>query len=370
MYDAITIEVINSSTVVTLSIGNSLTKHIVVEGRDYSAHVHGVRLSNDPHNAELNFLFIDLALLTDNFGCVNGFELANKFVEMGAFRKAVISAALTTDIALPQPMVKKKRISLSSDIGIYGYREELNKITNKTHSAADTLSVYYPDDYYKERLEIFFNSFGNRKWLTMPDLQLELVMVKNKHYQRKRGDDYVNTLVHPRDLFHNSNDIYNGGNPQMKTVWKINPNINTFGDSVENNGLNKKNNPSLVIELDVRDFFKLYKTTTVLEYPVFLSNRLNFVSSPKTIKVRNIGLIKLNERREKVYRRNTVLFFRLSCGVPATEKNGIFQKRLFSSLSSPVYIKQKIGLFYETKGVFSHSRFENIMYGHNLTIGR
>jgi len=369
MYDAITIEVINGSTVVTLNTGNSLTKYVIVEGRDYTAHVNGVRLSSDPHNAELSYLFIDLALLTDNFGCVNGFELSNKLVEMGAFRKAVISAALTTDIALPQPMIKKKRIRLFSDIGITGYREELDKITNKTHSAADTLSVYYPDDYYKERLEIFFNSFGERKWLTMPDLQLELVMVKNKQYRRKRGNDYVNTLVHPRDLLHNTKDIYNGGNPQMKTVWKINPNINTFGDSVENNGLNKKNNPSLVIELDVRDFFKISDPISVLEYPVFFSNRLNFVLQKKVMKVRNIGSIGFKGSGDKIHRRNTVLFFRLSCGFPATEKNGIFQKRLFSSLSLPVYIKPKISLFYEDK-YNRNSQYENIMYGHNLTIGQ
>jgi len=367
MYDAITIEVINGSTVVTLSTGSSLTKHIVVEGRDYTAHVNGVRLSSDPNNAELNYLFIDLALLTDKFGCANGFELSNKFVEMGAFRKAVISAALTTDIALPQPMIKKRRIRLFPIVDDEGYRIKLDTITNKRYNAEDILNMYYPDDYYKERLEIFFNSFGDRKWLSMPDLQLELVMVKNKHKRGKRGDDYVNTLVHPRDLFHNTKDIYNGGVPQMKTVWKINPNINTFGDSVENNVLNKKNNPSLVVELDVRDFFKIHRTIAVLEYPVFFSNELNLVSGIKIVKVRNIGLIK--SVSNKVRRRNTVLFFRLSCGVPATEKNGIFQKRLFSSLSLPVYIKPKISIFYQD--IYdTTSQYDDIMYGHTLTIGR
>jgi hypothetical protein len=272
------------------------------------------------------------------------------------------------DVVLPQPMIKKKRIKLFSDIGLEGYREELDAITNKTHSAADTLNVYYPDDYYKERLEIFFNSFGDRKWLTMPDLQLELVMVKNKHRKREYGDDYVNTLVHPRDIDYNIKDIYNGGQPQMKTVWKINPSINSFGDSIENNGLNKKNNPSLVVELDVRDFFKIHHMNIVLEYPVFFSNRLNLVSAQKIINVRNIGLIKLRANN-KIYRRNSVLFFRLSCGVVGTEKNGIFQKRLFSSLSLPVYIKPKISIFYQNR-FDTTSQYENIMYGHNLTIGR
>jgi len=271
------------------------------------------------------------------------------------------------DVVLPQPMIKKKRIKLFSDIGLEGYREILDKILNKTKSAEDVLNTYYPDDYYKERLEIFFNSFGDRKWLTMPDLQLELVMVKNKKRMEGRGDDYVNTLVHPRDIDYNIKDIYNGGQPQMKTVWKINPSINSFGDSVENNGLNKKNNPSLVIELDVRDFFKIHNMNIVLEYPVFFSNRLNLVSAVKIINVRNIGLIKL--KGEKIYRRNTVLFFRLSCGVVGTEKNGIFQKRLFSSLSLPVYIKPKISKFYQDKENIT-SQFESIMYGHNLTIGR
>jgi len=90
--------------------------------------------------------------------------------------------------------------------------------------------------------------------------------------------------------------------------------------------------------------------------------------------VKNIGLIK-DTGNGKVFKRNSVLFFRLSAGVPGTEKlitdpkgNSItvYQKRVFSELSQPIYIKPKIKMFVDN----TNNREVQVIVGHKTTIGK
>lgn len=258
------------------------------------------------------------------------------------------------DINLPTPIIAKRKVDLgevednNGPTGIYK-RQVIDSISPRNILFQDLQNIEYPEAYYVDKLDIYFDSFGNRDWLSLPDLKLEMLMVSNKNYKSESrynfgnlnissngNKDYFTTaLVHPAnnsiDNPNISNTIFsggNGGNPNENytgnpidlyvspTEWSLKPGDQTFGQNTINSR-NKLNNPNITVDIDVRKFFR-FKNRQPIQYPVNLEDSV--------IKVKNIGYIKKNNATGKVYRRNTVLFFRLSAGVPDSIKNGFSAK--------------------------------------------
>lgn len=282
---------------------------------------------------------------------------------------------------LPTPMIAKRKRMPKYMAG------QFDSIGTRNTTIEQLNTIVFPEQYYIEQLDIYFNSFGKENnWLAMPDKQLELCLVSNKSYKAKKGknstteldlgfqgnkDRFNNAIVHPsntngNELNSNITDtIFSGGNGSSfsrsltKTEWKINENDYSFGESIFfNSGLNRFNNPNITIRIDVRE--------------LLLNNNIGMPLYPNNfdqikLKVRNIGNIKYNDIHNKVFKRNSVLYFRLSCGTPGTlnAKTGVYQKRIFSDLSIPVYISPKINKFNND----AKTSTSYMLYGHTLTLG-
>ena len=276
------------------------------------------------------------------------------------------SSSLFRDVVLPTPQIAKRRINLginpnpnpkSTTGPDFGWRAELDGITPRVYSYNDLNLVEFPENYYKEQFYIYFNSFGDRDWLNLPDLRLELCMVKNGKGAKKTSnittttlleksrngnkDNYSNAIVHPANTSEIQPNIkitkYSGGNAGLNgvystnkylfpTEWRLDKNNYKFSeDSVLGNGLNRLSNPNITIELDVRNFFKKFVTNphdfVGLTYPHDLTQ-----PNGSVIDVKNLGRIGFNG---KYFKRNPVLFFRLSAGVVGSEIVGFNNKYIF-----------------------------------------
>lgn len=252
---------------------------------------------------------------------------------------------------LPTPLIAKRKVDLGrvdvNDPQSQVIRRVLDSLSTRVTDIPTLTSTVFPEAYYVELLDVYFDSYGNRDWLQLPDKRLEFVMVSNNNYKgtpegqtisglevsgNGNKDNFTNALVHPANTSQDNQKVYNGifsggqggdpneaqtGNPigvyVNPTEWKIDETQNSFGDNVFNHGKNKLNNPNITIALDVRKFFRKSGRVPV-EYPLSLSQ--------ESICVKNIGKITLNGITQKVYRRNAVLFLRLSAGVPDSKVLG------------------------------------------------
>lgn len=295
---------------------------------------------------------------------------------------------------LPTPQIAKRKKQKRDGVN----RLLLDSISPKRQTVEDLLKIDFGRDYYLEQLDIYFNSFGEQNfWLSLPDKRLELCLVSNKNYKSRRPasttteidwsfsnykkgnkDSFHNAIVHPANTSKKNPEItgtiYSGGNQGdpneqytnnpidtriLPTEWKINENDFSFGDSIfASSGLNRFNNPNITIQIDVRHLFRL-TAREKLVYPHDIENK-------GRVKVKNIGWISYNSRNKKVYKRNSILYFRLSAGMPGTlnQTTGVYQKRIFSDLSIPIYISPKIARF---MSIGDNMTF--FMYGHNLSLG-
>lgn len=278
-------------------------------------------------------------------------------------------------VSLPTPQIAKRKTYLPLE-----QMQEINSITPRTFKVADLITVDYPEAYYTQKLDIYFNTFGtDNNWLSLPEKRLELCMVSSKGYKpiiKKSGGvpstgnkDFSNKkIVHPPNSGYAGNTIvntiYSGGlsigpveydddngitqKAIKQTEWEIN-----FDENV-----NSSNNPSLTIEIDIRDFYKSKSST--FKYPYWLPS-----NGIRQLTVRGLGAMAFNTKTGRVYKKNTVLFFRLSAGVPSSwnEDKQRYDKRLFSDLSLPVYIVPKIS------GFEDGSTIEQYMYKHLVLIG-
>jgi len=223
-------------------------------------------------------------------------------------------------------------------------------------------------------------------------------MVSNKSYKKINGqqfdpgliisgkgnkDNFHNAIVHPAnsgyDMNTIQNTIYSGGVARgsddfpgiRQTEWKLDETSLEFGGDGSIgivNGLNKLNNPNITVEIDIRDFFQIKGRNTgiekLLSYPMILDNSDGF------IRVKKIGDIKFNTKRSRVYKRNSILFFRLSAGLPESYNavTKVYEKRIFSDLSQPIYITPKIGNFQNDLGDFG-AGYKPFIFGHITKIG-
>ena len=294
---------------------------------------------------------------------------------------------------LPTPQIAKRKKRNTDGVS----KSILDSISPRRDTVKSLLNLDFGSDYYLEQLDIYFNSFGKENfWLSLPDKRLELCLVSNKNYKKNRSktttteilwrdykqgnkDSFHNAIVHPANTSKQNPNvtgtIHSGGNQGdpnfnyypnpldtriLPTEWKINENDFSFGESIfAASGLNRFNNPNITIQIDVRHLFRL-SARQPLNYPHDITNKGG-------IKVKNIGWIKYNSRNKKVYKRNSILYFRLSAGMPGTlnERTGVYHKRIYSDLSIPIYISPKIALF-RTDGNNTDAFF---MYGHNLSLG-
>jgi hypothetical protein len=275
------------------------------------------------------------------------------------------------EVTLPVPQIAKRKIPLNIEAPFFAYRDQIDGLSPKTWNVENLLMVTYPDGYYKEQFDIYFNSFGDREWLNLPDKRLELCMVRNGKPQKRAANEtntspldnflngnkntYTNAIVHPANtsvanptIF---NTIYSGGNGQtsfgMPTEWKLDETNLLFsadGIGVYQSSLSRKNNPNITVELDTRNFFKIVSGQFgTLEYPVELDPTLD-----PNIEVRGLGRISksiINQvylgtsgnfttGRVVFYKRNPTLFFRLSAGDPETAKLGSNAKYVFYNLDT------------------------------------
>lgn len=293
---------------------------------------------------------------------------------------------------LPTPMIAKRKFLES------GYdRNAVDSISPRNTTIEDLLAFDYPQkSYYIQMFDIYFNSFGKENaWLSLPDKRLELCLVSNKNYKNGKQrhttttelilsgqgnkDNFHNAIVHPANTSEANQNItgtiFSGGNANspavglignsyiLPTEWKIDENDYSFGDNVFNaSGLNRFNNPNLTIQIDIRDLFRVYSkdNTEKLKYP-------HSFTQDGLVRVKNIGDIKYHSTNNKVYRRNSILYFRLSSGMPGTlnQSTNVYQKRIYSDLSIPIYICPKIGLFSDS----SRLKTDFFMYGHKVLLG-
>lgn len=292
---------------------------------------------------------------------------------------------LSTIPTLPTPQIAKRRTYLRDRDG-RNTREVFNSISTRNTSGPDLEKILFPEEYYFEQFDIYFNSFGTMNWLNLPDKQVELCMVSSKSYKvgasretnlnlsgKGNKDDFTKAIVHPANSGYDRNNITNtifsGGAAGgagisrgiTQTEWKLNENDLSFGENINGNGLNRLNNPNITIQIDVRDFFQ--GMSVPLVYPS------SFVEGYR-IKVKHIGDIKFNKRTNRVYKRNSILFFRLSAGIPESynPKTKTYKKRIFSDLSQPIYITPKIGNFPNDIKDYSQG-YQPYIFGHLVKIG-
>ena len=298
---------------------------------------------------------------------------------------------------LPTPQIAKRRIFIpDGKVPPGNDRKRLDGITNRNYTLSDVMTFKYPKEYYIERFDIYFNLFAINNtdaWLSLPDKRVELCMVSNKNYKRKgdenvnsgivlggngNKDNFTNAIVHPansgRGNSNITNTIFSGGTATgasdgisnypgiLKTEWLLDENDVNFGETVLKTGLNKLNNPNITVEIDIRDFFRPGSNSVqLLQYPFSLDNDY--------IDVKKIGKIK-KKANNRTYKRNSVLFFRLSAGVPESYNSitKVYEKRLFSDLSQPIYICPRIANFYNILGDYT-SGYETLFFGHITKIG-
>lgn len=208
-------------------------------------------------------------------------------------------------------------------------RRALENISFNTEIYTDIDRIIYPEEYYKEKLDISFNSFGTQSWLSFPDKRVELLLVSNKGSNSDgigNKNSPATSIVHPPSI---SNDyvgkigtIFSGGSGgSFVTEFPIDESLENFGSgNIFNFGRNNLINPNITIEIDVRDFFKNNQRIGI-RYPVNLSD------DGETIFVKSIGPIKYNSLRGRVYKRNLVLYFRLSAGKPGSLSENGFSSR-------------------------------------------
>jgi hypothetical protein len=266
----------------------------------------------------------------------------------------------TVDVALPTPQIARKRIFMGSNPGDgITVKGRLDGIHPRRYNVEQLmLDFTFPTDYYKEKIDVYFNSFGDRDWLNLPDLRVELCMVKKFGPKRTKsgglsktttldlsgkgiGDNGSYKVVHPPNINEANqtayNTIYSGGNggyadidynpdalPKyiFPTEWK-------FSDGLQ---LNRNNNPNIEVEIDIRNFFYDRNTNEPITYPFGLMG----IGSNSSLWVKNLGKIDYtainqvydpvtDSRSEGEYwfhKRNPVIFFRLSAGDPKTAKVG------------------------------------------------
>jgi len=301
---------------------------------------------------------------------------------------------------LPTPQIAKRKIFLPNPrdpIDPKNNREEIDSISTRTNNITSLLGYIFPTLYYKEQFDIYFNLFASNtnNWLSLPDKRIELCMVSNKSYKKigvqqansnlvisgkGNKDNFHNAIVHPANSGYDKNNIvdtiYSGGTaigsdyfPGIKqTEWLLDETALSFGDNMNGSGLNRLNNPNITVEIDVRDFFQIKRRANIseelLSYPMILDNSEGF------IRVKKIGDIKFNSKTNRVYKRNSVLFFRLSAGVPESynSETGVYEKRIFSDLSQPIYITPKIGNFQTDLSDYSLG-YKPYIFGHITKIG-
>ena len=261
----------------------------------------------------------------------------------------------------------------------------IDNISWRNSSINDVMALTYTPEYYQAEFDVYLNSFGiNRKFLELPDLKLELCRVSNKGQSGWKSTNTNNTtplirtnkgnsqkdfgitqIVHSASLIigGNTGDTvidtkYSGGNGTFDiTEWNF-PNINS-------SNLNRYSNPSLRVAIDLRKYFRSsngnYDTNII--FPIQSGTTSWFQTRSSHGKT-----LDKSGTKQKFYTRNAVFFFRLSAGVPDTDVNGIYQQRLYSDLSIPIYIKPVVRTFYNTANDLN-SGSESCVYHYKIGLG-
>jgi len=226
--------------------------------------------------------------------------------------------------------------------------------SRRNQSYSDIFNTDYPLGYYIEKFDIYFNSFGNREWINLPDKKVELLIPSNKNHSGpvNGNKDYSSlSLVHPANTSNENlfiyGTIFSGGSKSGYdkitatsndihlglTEWRLDENLNSFSpDNTLPNGRNILNNPNITVEIDISRYIKkLSDGRSHLRYPI------DFTSGDR-MRIKSNGDIKLNETNQKVYKRNLIFFFRLSAGVPdslSPDGKSAAYRLYFSEISSP-----------------------------------
>ena len=247
-----------------------------------------------------------------------------------------------SEFFIPLAFNRSLDANIRAGLDIYGPR-------NKNYFQLN--NTLYPESYYKERFDIYFNSFGNRPWLKFPDKRVELLIVNNKSQRPRNGigslegtlkNNCSNSLVHPSNAnalnVNNPNGIFSGGSggkirdissiENLTDDYFLYPTEFTINETRDDFGWegfrkrNKLNNPNITVELDIRKYFRDLILEPVMAPPTFKYPCILYKSQTDEestrVRVRGNGDIKWNSAREKAYRRNLIVYFRLSAGVPSS----------------------------------------------------
>ena len=253
-------------------------------------------------------------------------------------------------------------------------------------------ALTYSADYYKVLLDVYLNSFGqNAQFLQMPDLKLELCRVSNKKQSGWSNGNIKNLMGLNEASFNSSQKDYGvtkivhsaslqiGGNPGDTVInTKYSGGNGTFDvtefnfpDSSNNGRLNKYSNPSVRVEIDLKNYFKSsngnYGSNTI--FPVSANNGEWFY-------VRGTHSTSIPKQTNSIqtlhqyYLRNAVFFFRLSAGNENSwnESKQRYDERIYSDLSMPIYFQPVVRKFYETAGD-NNSASNSIIYHYKIGLG-
>lgn len=267
----------------------------------------------------------------------------------------------------------------------------INQLNWRNQTISDVLNIAYKDDYYIQLFDIYFNSFGNdRQFLSLPDLKLELCRVTQKkqsgwssasvnnnqgltggNFNTSQKDYGVTQIVHSSNLLvggsvgtNITDTIFSGGNgTYMQTEW-VYPDTNIGFE-------NKFNNPVLRVEIDYKNFINSTQSGgSYNSYKVFpcSANNGDWFKSRGSHSRTIPKNLSSNKHRYYVY--NTILYFRLSAGVEGTldSNTGVYQKRIYSDLSIPIYFCPQVRKFYNTPND-NNSGGNSIIYHYKIGLG-
>jgi len=149
---------------------------------------------------------------------------------------------------LPIPQIAKRKVFIpDGKVPPSNDRKRLDSISPINYIFEDVMTFSFPEEYYKEQFDIYFNSFGDRDWLSLPNKRVELCMVSNRQNKKSYSnsntsglsisgngnkDNYTNSIVHPANTNDRNttiiNTIYSGGNAGDSNFDQTGNSLNTY----------------------------------------------------------------------------------------------------------------------------------------------
>lgn len=218
-------------------------------------------------------------------------------------------------------------------------------------------------DYFKKYFDIYFDSFGNNEWKYLPELRVELCMLKHRanntgwsvtntkntsgsssRSTKKNGlkDRFQKAIIHPRHVPYanrftpttnpTQNTIYSGGNGgNHPTEWTFD--FDTINSTTTNNPYtNRGKNVNIRLFIDILGFIRT-SGNIYYDFP-----NIVLADPCENVFFKNVGYSKTLQRV-----RSFRFYFRLSAADP-TSWNSIknrYDKRIYSEYSKCIQIFPK-----------------------------